>query len=295
VNSGPNADPGGRFPLMVDAHVHLHRCFPLVPFLVAAEVNVRAGAHASGFDMERAIGVLLLTAGIDEDGYERLHALTRGEERGWRAEPTDEPESLVLTRDGRPVLVAVAGQQVVTREGIEVLGLAFPGRVPDGLDLLSTIDRLEARGALPVLPWGFGKWWFARGRRVRSCLERMDRRLMLGDNGGRPSAFRTRGILALGAARGIPVLPGSDPLPFPDHAGRAGSTGFVMAEGLDERRPSAQLRRWVLALEGSPPSFGRRVGLSRFAADQLRMQWRKRVARRSGPSVARDQEGDVPR
>ena len=69
-----------------------------------------------------------------------------------------------------PVLV-IAGRQIVSAERIEVLALGTRTQIPDGQPLAATIDAVRADGALAVLPWGFGKWWGARGRMVDAYLE----------------------------------------------------------------------------------------------------------------------------
>ena len=73
------------------------------------------------------------------------------------------------------------------------------------------------------------------------------------------------------------MLPGSDPLPLPEHATRAGSYGFVVDGGLDERRPAEVLRRWLRGLSGQPRVFGRPEGLVRFCRDQAMLRLRRPV------------------
>jgi hypothetical protein len=78
-----------------------------------------------------------------------------------------------------------------------------------------------------------------------------------------------------GEERGIPVLPGSDPLPLPHHAGRIGSAGFVLTGPLDPDRPAATIRWTLSTLTGSPAPFGSRAPLLDFVRDQSAMQRRK--------------------
>jgi hypothetical protein len=81
--------------------------------------------------------------------------------------------------------------------------------------------------------------------------------------------------------RGIPVLPGSDPLPMRDHQGRALSSGFLVDAPLDLARPAAGLRDWLLAPGRQPLMAGQRESSGRFVWNQVRMQWRKRVTARA--------------
>lgn len=71
------------------------------------------------------------------------------------------------------------------------------------------------------------------------------------------------------------ILPGSDPLPFPDHAGRAASAGFVLSGETDPHRPGASVRAGLAALDRDPPFVGVRQGSLAFVADQVRMQLRR--------------------
>jgi len=253
---------------LVDAHVHFHACYDLEIFLDGALRNLRTGAAELGDDSAWT-GYLLLTEARDARWFRRWQD-GRERARAWMFEPTTEKESLCAVRETGERLVVVAGRQIVSRAGLEVLALGRDLELPDDLPLEDILERVRESGALPVLPWGFGKWWGRRGTAVARVLrEQQGRELFLGDNSGRlrhgapPRLFREAREL------GIPVLPGSDPLPFPRHAGRAGSYGFALPGGMEES--TADLLRRIRAA-GQPRSFGRRAGLSRFLRDQVEMQ-----------------------
>jgi hypothetical protein len=248
---------------LVDAHVHFHDCYGLETFLDGALRNFRKGAAGGAWT-----GCLLLTEAGDARWFRRWQD---GRGAGvWTFEPTGEEEALFAVRETGERLVVVAGRQIVSRERIEVLALGRDLELPDGLPLEETLERVRKSGALPVLPWGFGKWWGRRGAAVARVL-RQRRELFLGDNSGRlrhglpPALFRRARKL------GVLVLPGSDPLPFPRHAGRAGSYGFVLPGSIEESKPAQDLLRRIRAA-GQPRSFGRRVGLARFLRDQVEVQ-----------------------
>jgi len=196
----------------------------------------------------------------------------------WSFERTGETESLVARRDrnGERLLV-IAGRQIVTREGIEVLALAGDAGVLDGMPFGETLQRVRMSGALPVLPWGFGKWWGGRGRLVAGALARRGPDLLfLGDNAGRPELGGEPPLFRQARDCGVPVLPGSDPLPLSWHAGRAGSYGFVLEGELDAEHPAWDLRRRLRELRESPRVFGRRVTLPGFLRDQAALRARRR-------------------
>lgn len=261
-----------QVPLLVDAHVHLHACFDRDTFLDAALANFRRGAGELGIGGP-FLGCLLLAEMEGERWFQRL----RGEPGGgrWSFEPTEEESSLVARSAGGERLLVVAGRQVRTREGLEVLGLATTEEFPDGLPFEDALARVRWSGAVPVLPWGFGKWWLYRGGLIEALLRRPEPKwIFLGDNGGRPEVGGTPRLLREARRRGIPVLPGSDPLPLAGHQARAGSYGFLVQDGVDERQPAAALRQWLRGLAIQPPTFGGCQGLAQFCRDQLNLRTR---------------------
>jgi hypothetical protein len=264
-------------PVLVDAHVHVHAAFDVPRFLEAAERNLVAGARAQGLDDARMTGVLLLTAGRGEGAFERLrHACAVSDT--WRATVHGKGESLLLRSVRGRTLVAIAGHQIVTAERLEVLALCCAAEIADGGSLEQTIAAVRAQGGIPLLPWGFGKWTFGRGARIAQVMATASRPLLLGDNGGRPALSWTPRHLRSGVARGIPVLPGSDPLPFADQALRVGRVGVVMEAPLDLADPAASVRHWLESLEAQPRRFGAGIGFADFVRDQVRMQLRMRRA-----------------
>lgn len=267
-----------RFPAfaLVDAHVHIHPCFPLEAFLDGALRNFRRAASDLGLPGS-SIGCLLLTemAGVH---WFRQAAEAERREGAWRLLRTEDGSSLLALRDTGESLILVAGRQIVARERLEVLALGLDADIPDGLPLDEALFRVRRSGALPVLPWGFGKWWGHRGRLVAGVLARGDGELYLGDNSGRLRLAGMPRLLREARQRGLLVLPGTDPLPFPDHAGRAGSFGFVLEGPLDLRRPAEELLRRVRALREQPRTYGRGETLPRFLRNQATLQLRQVAA-----------------
>jgi hypothetical protein len=266
------APPG----VLLDAHVHFHPGFDRGAFLDAALANLGRGAAELG--LPGAARCLLLAERRGEHWFEELAAGGAGEVEGWSLWPTAEPEALVAQRGGER-LVLVAGRQVAAREGVEALALgtlAGDLELRDGLPLDEVLARAAARGALLVLPWGFGKWWGGRGRLVRAALAGFADfvPLFLGDSATRPRLAPAPRLFREAAARGVAILPGTDPLPFPSEVGRAGSYGAALAGGFDLARPLASLRALLAA--GGPHRtfrrFGRRAGWGEFALSQARMQ-----------------------
>jgi len=278
LNGHVDAAGLARGPVLVDAHVHVHSCFDATRLLESAVRNFEMGARGVALDTQAFTGVLLLTGGQGEGAFSRL-ALGAAA-GGWQRLDTDDPYAMVLRgRDGR-TLIVLEGHQIVTAERLEVLALCCGPSLPDGGGLEETILAVRRAGGIAVLPWGFGKWMFRRGALVAKLLRRSERRVFLGDNGGRPALSWTPRLLRAGQALGLPVLPGSDPLPFPGQEQRVGSVGVVCEASLSLEEPAASVREWLGALREQPVRFGRGVGLVAFVRDQGRMQFRKFGRRR---------------
>lgn len=284
-------DRAGDDALLVDGHAHFHPRFSAAGFLDAAARNLRRRASADDEpDGLARRGVRLCLMLADPAGRDSLRALSAGlgDVARWEVRDTAEHVSrLALGEESGPIGL-IAGRQVATEEGLEVLALATDAEIPGGRSARETVDASLAAGAVTVVPWGFGKWWFRRGRVVRRLVESVDHPLFfLGDNGGRPRTAPEPSLFRAARRRGTAVLAGSDPLPFSREEERVGSYGFVLpgrrADDADRRvgppdgpggdaAPAAALRARLERLAGPPPTFGRRVGLGRFAVHQTAMQ-----------------------
>jgi len=266
----------------VDAHVHLHPQHPLSEVLGGAVRHLRlAASPASGG--EGAAGGLLLAEVGGVDVFEDLRSGRRNLERegGWSVEPTAEAISLVLRGAGGERLVLVRGRQIVTAESLEVLALFAAVTPPDGLPLREAVDLVRESGALAVIPWGFGKWWGARGRLVRELIRaREPGALFLGDNGCRPRIGARPPLFEHARRRGVRILPGSDPLPLPGHERRAGSYGFIVERTIDLQSPAQPLQASIREPRAALRRYGRRRSLTGFVRDQIAMQSLKRSVAR---------------
>ena len=275
MSKSPATNDGAT--ILVDGHVHVHPCFDPEAFLDGAAANFRRAERSLG--LERTTGMLLLTESAGDDFF-GLFADQDGLIGGaWEFRRVEEASLAVLER-GEHRFFVVSGRQVVTAEGLEVLALACAGEFPDGRPITATLDAVRDRGALAAVPWGFGKWWGRRGKLLAGLLERQDPAVFfLGDNGGRLRAGGRPALFGRAEELGIRILPGSDPLPFPDHAGRAGSYGFAIEAPLDAGRPAESLVRALRHRETRPTAYGRRQSLLPFVRNQFAMQWRKQTGR----------------
>ena len=254
--------------MLVDAHAHLPMGCDLATALHYAARNFHAAAHRAGLTDETPGCVML----VEPAGAARFEAIRDGGESsvgGWYITRTDEACSLVLRYQAPPALVLVAGRQIVTAERLEVLALGTCARIADGQPMTETIQAVRAAGALPVLPWGVGKWWGRRGRIIEGLLrEGAPGELFVGDNGGRPQHSPLPRLLRIARKRGIVMLPGSDPLPLKGQIRRIASYGCIVEVALDMTRPAASLKATLSRTRMQPHPYGRRASLPGFAFAQ---------------------------
>jgi hypothetical protein len=259
---------------IVDAHVHLYRCFAVDRFFDCALANVataRAGA--------RGLGCLLFTETAADHAFAALASGDDTSQR-WRVRPTEEPSALFVERAEGERLLLVAGRQIRTTEDLEVLALGTTATYQDGLPLMETIEQALNTAGAAVIPWGFGKWWFRRGELVRRAIAHINNpHFFLGDNGGRLSGTPRPHLFAEAEARGRQVLPGSDPLPFPGQETRVASYGFVLEGEMDPSRPGSSLLACCSSTPTSPRTYGKLESLPSFCRSQVTLQLRKRLRR----------------
>ena len=195
------------------------------------------------------------------------------------------PDPVCVTVGVREVgrVCLVAGRQIVTRERLEILGLAMCVTIPDGLPARDVIQKVVEAGGIPVLAWSPGKWLFARGRLARDLIASDQGQILrLGDTTLRPKLWPEPRLMKLARERGMTVIPGSDPLPFAGDERYAGTYGFIYQGAFDAERPVASIRQ-ILTGPGAITSAGERCSPWAVAWRLKRL----RAARRSTLSVQR--------
>lgn len=286
----------GRWTALVDGHVHLYDCHDRSAFLRGAFANFERARQQ--LRVSDAVGVLCFTEDRWHDAFTELQTMLErdGAALGFRAIASGETESFWIEAVNPPALesgaaarpgtlpsqprparvLVIAGQQVETVERLELLSLGTRARVPDGRSLTESVDAVLSSGGVPVLPWAFGKWWSARGRVIRAYLASDAAKtgaVLLGDNAGRPAGLPDPSPFRFMRKLGRAVLPGTDPLPLPDHAGRAGTYGFLIRDIASLGQPARGLRDALRLIDArSVVSFGPRCSWPGFVRDQIRLR-----------------------
>ncbi len=279
------AASNGRHFILIDAHVHIYDCFDIDTFLDAAWHNFRnqAGEHAD------FTGLLLLTESGHDHWFQTLSAQIGENDlaQGWSFYPTAESYSLRATDAQGRTLYLVAGRQVITTEKLEVLALICDLTFPDGLAATSTIAAIQNAGGIAVLPWGVGKWIGKRGQLVTHLLQQSDLSpLFLGDNSGRPRFWGRPGYFAQAEQQGLPILPGTDPLPLSSEVSRPGSFGLMVMGKLDTNKPGSDIKAKLLAPSVNCQPYGGLESPLPFVRNQIAL--RVNSSQSASASIAMD-------
>ncbi|MBU4248658.1 MAG: hypothetical protein KKG09_03755 [Verrucomicrobia bacterium] len=231
--------------ISADGHLHVYPQFRLDQAFDSLMANLDCNARDFWLsDPQDTVRLAFLTEGSDCRFFEQLRDGTvNSAAAGLEIVAPREALSLTLIHRGSRKLCLIAGRQIVTRERLEVLGLAMRESIPDGLSVRETISRIVASGGIPVLPWAPGKWLFGRGRLVRELVAAgQSGTLVLGDSSLRPSGWPEPASMRLARARGLMILPGSDPLPLPGEERQMGAYGFVYEGPFDPEHPADSVR-----------------------------------------------------
>jgi hypothetical protein len=249
--------------LLADTHIHFYPGHNLTELIDGAVNRLRAAARAPD-----APCALFLTEG---KGYNAFRQLKTGEidfPASHTVEPSCESSGLWIRHGGNRTLL-ISGRQIVAKERIEILALGLEQEPEDGQPAADIIAAVDAAGAVPVLAWAPGKWMFARAEVVDRLIRHAGEGLRLGD-----SSLRCRGwpLPKPMAGAPMPVLAGSDPLPFPGDESAAGTYGVRIQLTFDESAPVSSLRRALrdpttpisqIGRRNSPFQMARRMNLHR--------------------------------
>jgi hypothetical protein len=187
--------------------------------------------------------------------------------------------ALLAKRDTGEVLYLIAGRQIVTSEGLEVLALATESLFDDGKSLVESLRNIREQDAIPVIPWAFGKWLGRRGKILSDILQaESGKELFLGDNGGRPVFWQHPEHFRQARSSGVCILPGSDPLPFKAEMTRVGSFGFIIKARTSTKYPAADIKKYVRNNPSDIHAYGRLEKPMRFLTNQIRLRMARRVA-----------------
>ena len=265
--------------IIADAHVHLYSCFNLEHLLDLTFNNFQREIKAPLAEPDFS-GVLFLAETKAEKGFQRISNSAEkgpsqaGEFGEWTFWPTQENFSFYArsNQNGTKGLYIIAGRQITTAESLEILALGTIQEFEERKPLEELIPLISQSGAIPVVPWGVGKWIGRRGALIKDFLKRKDLPFFfLGDNRNRPIFWRRPNIFKMAGEKGINILPGSDPLPFPSETNRIGRFGFKVSGSIDPDYPFRDLKKLLLVPTTRPQAYGSQENPFRFFWNQCRV------------------------
>ena len=261
----------------VDSHVHFHKCFDEGLFFDSCFDNLSRITSSSIIN-----GILFFTEGKNEDSFNYLKSKTKIESSSnkdviYVVSQIDNGNAIdVRWIDAGIRIIIFPGFQIVTKENLEVLSLGTNKRLSDGASIEETIANVISIGGIPVLPWGFGKWYGNRGKKVEELIRKKISPLFFGDNGGRSSLLPFPVQFKTAQMNDIKIFPGSDPLPFSDGQMRAMSYGFTIDAEINESNPWGSIKETLLNADLKIEKFGRLTQPWSFVKTQVAMQIKKR-------------------
>ena len=268
--------------ILVDAHVHIYDCFDIEKFFDSTYSNFKFTAERIDHG-KKFISVLLLSETSSDNWFQQLANCADGnglhnknKPGNWTFHKTEEDSSLYGKSSDSKDLFVIAGQQIVTLEGLEVLALCTIKRFEDGTPIIKLLESIKKVGGIPVIPWGFGKWIGRRGNLLRTLITSAEKHsFLLGDNGGRPFLLPAPRMFKLAEKKGIKILPGSDRLPIVSEGTRVGSYGLSMYGALSKKHPAQDLKRFLMDPAIQYQSFGQLENPIRFLWNQLTLRLKR--------------------
>ena len=259
--------------IYIDTHVHIYGIYETRKMLETVYNHFMSYIHSEE-SSHGCIFCLVLTEAQSEDYFSRLLDETWYEEYApqWYPRRTAEDSSLWICQDDHIKILVIAGRQIVTRENLEVLALGSAVRYEDGRAIYDVIKQLRDEGVIVVLPWGFGKWWFGRGRTIRQVIETSGPGdIYLGDSRLRPATCCNTDIFQLARSRGIGILQGSDPLPLAGQESVIAGYGMVLHGDFDHDNPISSLKYLLADVDSHATTFGGHASIMEVAGLQVRM------------------------
>lgn len=281
MEKGLNKEEKARGKTLIDAHVHLRSGFDVKEFFLASRKNF--GLHRG--EVEKVTGVLCIADARGERGYDRIQRFIEdGGLEGsigpgnWEVVPTAENITLSVAPTPAERLVFIAGRQLISNEGLEVLAVGTRSQFGIEKSAEALIREIAEEGALPILPWGFGKWMGARGRLVKRLLRNPKSPLFsLGDSANRPALWPRPDHFRHAKRQGVSNIPGSDPLPISGEVKQVGNFGAWIPGCLDPENPAGDLKRRLMDPSTAIQYFGNRKPLFHCVWNQVLMQYRKLI------------------
>ena len=269
-----------EYSILIDTHVHIYDCYNIKRFFNEAFSNFSYYNKKLKL-AEKFVCALFLTESNSFQYFDKLRDNSNNiiqdlEKEGFFKKESDESCSLVFETAGSNYIIIIAGQQIITEEKLEVLSLGTQQKIEYSLVLEETVRRINNIGAIPVLPWGVGKWLGKRNEVLNVFIKKNHAtKFFLGDNSGRPAMFKVPAQFKFSGQNKKLVLRGSDSLPIKSQERKAGSFGFYFVSDLDISNPFRDIKKMIYNLESEPDNYGKLENIFDFFKNQIMLRLAK--------------------
>lgn len=196
----------------------------------------------------------------------------------WHIERTSESCSFKIRSETGELFYIIIGEQLTTKENLEILSIGSSESLKNGLPLREIAVQIDSNNAIPIIPWGFGKWYGKRGAILTEFInEDHSSNLFLGDNGGRPSFLPYPGQLDRAKKRQIVILPGSDSLPVSGSYKKIGTFGFIIKSTISEETPFYDIKKLLNGTNIKIENYGTNIKTIHFLKNQIKLFLKKIV------------------
>ncbi len=262
--------------IFIDGHVHFYDNFNPNKFFLDAEANFLKYSKSRDKE-EHSHFVLMFSEGR---GYNYYRDFISGTSKYFKEKllfnKTEEPWSHRLEMNGREMMTVINGRQIITKEKLEILHLGTDEIIDDGIPASTVLKKIFKSGGIAVIAWGVGKWFFSRGKIVKTLIEEFgSESLFLGDNSARPLIWAAPKLYKTAKSRGIKILAGSDPLPIEKDDEKPGSYIFSISGNYDPNKPFNSIRKILMERNSKTVFWGSRDSILNFFRRQIIINMKK--------------------
>lgn len=244
--------------LVADTHVHIYPFYDLKLAFDSAITNLNKLIAKKNLPLSEAFKALLLTERGDCNFYQQLKQKKIQLPTEYSCDYDQISELILVTRRDGEKIAIFPGQQIATKERLEVLALLTPQQFLDGLTLEDTIKNVKAAHGLAVLNWGLGKWLPPRANAIyKAATNGNNHPLCLGDSALRPWFWHEPLFSKLNRLYALPILAGTDPLYFKGEEQLIGSYGVISNTSINLANISSSIKE-ILANSKSFSIVGKR-------------------------------------
>lgn len=250
-----------------DHHVHYYPEFTWQSLFESCWKNLNT-AGASFFSESQCHPAICLLETKDSKLFRELSTELCDSKEWQVSDQLTGPARLLEHIDGRKLTV-LTGRQLVTVENLEVLiiGDDTPwAHVPTFNECLQ-----KSTEHLLIIPWGVGKWLGRRGQAVSDAIDTYGEAIRLADNGGRPTLWSNVTQFKQARRLGLPILPGSDPLPLNGAEKNAGSNGVFIKGCLNDDNDVQQFLN-SLRINNIADTYNSQQGIIEFLRSQIKIR-----------------------